>query len=202
MYRYLFELTSQHVNKFWKNCLFIFALLCYANAPDFQQIIITKQLCVFGTSCFLFVSGFCKCLKIQSERVPLMQWAVQRSSSFHYLMQRDRVSCQGLQHEFRVAQFGLKKKSRRRAACMIHCVHLPIMTVSEHFKQWAEVFRGKAIFYWTLKAPGGSIGCFGSFHSPSFLSFTFIPVGQLLPIVLLRLGDNFYPAGTVPRCLA
>lgn len=95
----------------------------------------------------------------------------------------------------RIKQGGLfrtRKEVQSQAACMIHHVHLLIMSVSKHFKQGAEVFRGKAIFCWLLpqilKAPGWGCGMFG------LLLFT---NSQLLPKVLCGLRESFHPAGMV-----
>lgn len=86
-------------------------------------------------------------------------------------MQGGSGSCQGLQYEFGVAQLGATEGSSRRAACVIHCTHLLWTSVSGGLMRRLGPFRGKAIFFWlhqqTLKAPGGSMGCFGSFDSPS-----------------------------------
>lgn len=147
-----------------------------------------------------FVSALRKRLKIQWH-------SAQRSSCFHYLMQGGSGSCHGLQYEFRVAQLGATKGSSRRATRMIHCTHLPRTSVSRGLVRRLGAFRGKAIFFWlhpqTLEAPGGSMGCFGYFDSPSSSSS---PAGQLLPIVQLGLWDvcgmPSNPAGTVPWHMA
>lgn len=115
------------------------------------------QRCVPGHVSFPLLSP----LKIQwhSAEVVLLPWC---------------GSCQGLQHEFGVAQPGASEGFSRRAACVIHGTHLLWASVSRGLLRRLRAFRGKAIFFWlrpqTLKAPGGSMGCFGCFDSPPLSS--------------------------------
>lgn len=80
-------------------------------------------------------------------------------------------------------------------------LHDSLRAFAHHVCQWtfqtvSSGLRGKGDILLDTKSSWWQHGMFW------LLSFTIIPVAQLLPIVLLRLGDNFYPAGTVPRCLA
>lgn len=94
------------------------------------------------------------------------------------------VSCQGLKHVLgRLVKD--QKRSPRVAACMIHRLHLLIMSDGKHFKQWAQVLRGKTIGRWQKKGLDGSYGMFWP------LWFTSSPACQLPSIVsMFGLRDN------------